>query len=86
MMFDFTQFVISTITTETHAENLAKHLIKKFVLLFGMVAIIIVNANSWFKSVFKYICAALGIIYWHIARVNHKVTSVEKDPRFLKKK
>ena len=80
-----TQFFISNITTETHAENLAKHFMKNLVLLFSMVPILFVDSHSWFKSVFKDICAALGIIYWPLARGNHKGMSIEKYHRFLKK-
>ena len=55
------------------------------VLLFGMVAILVVDANGWFKSVFKDMCAAMGIIYWHLKRGNHKGMIVEKYPRFINK-
>ena len=50
-----------------------------------MVAIIIFNDNIWFKSVFKDMCAALGIIYWYLTRGNHKDVSIEKYHRFLNK-
>ena len=85
-MYDLMQFVVSTITTDTHAEHLVKLFIKNVVLLFSMVVILAVDADSRFKSVFKYMCAALGIIYWPLARGNHKGTSVEKYHRFLKKR
>ena len=56
------------------------------VILFGIVAILIVNVESWFKSVFKDICAALGIIYWPLARGNHKGMRVENITAFSKKR
>ena len=50
-----------------------------------MVVIIVVYAECWFKIVFKYMCAALGIIYWPLARGNHKGINIEKYHLFLKK-
>ena len=76
---------MSTITTQTHAEHFAKTFMENAILLFGMVAIFVVDADSQFKSVFKDMCAALGIIYWSLDRGNHKGISVEKYHRFLKK-
>ena len=62
-MCDLTQFVVSTITTETHVEHLTKKLMENFILLFVMVAILAIDVNSWFKNVFNDMCAVLGIIY-----------------------
>ena len=55
------------------------------VISFGIVAILIVNVESWFKSVFKDMYAAPGIIYCTLTRGNYKGTSVEKYHRFLNK-
>ena len=52
------------------------------ILLFVMVEILFVNDNSWFKRVFKDIFATLGIIYWPLARENHKGASIEKYHSF----
>ena len=82
---DLMQFVVYTITTETHVECLANHFMKNVVLLFSMVTIIVVSAGSWFNIVFKDMCAALGIIYWTFAHGNNKVMSVKKNHRFLNK-
>ena len=84
-MCDLTQFVVSDITAETHAEHIAKNFIKNVVLLFGMVVILVIGVDCQLKRVLKYMCAALGIIYWPLAGGNHKGTSVEKYHRFLKK-
>ena len=62
-MCDLTQFVVSTITTETHAEHIAKGFMENVVLLFSMAVILVVDAGSWFNIVFKDMCASLGIIY-----------------------
>ena len=61
-MCGLTQVVVPTITTEKKSEHLAKLFMEAVVILFVMVAIIVVNYGSWFKSVFKYMCTALGII------------------------
>ena len=84
-MFDLTQFVISVITTETHAEHLEKLFMENFLLSFGILAIFVIDTNSRFKSVFKDICVALVIIYWSIARGNHKGVIVERYHQFLNK-
>ena len=84
-MYDLTQFVVSMITTETHVEHIAKIFMGNVVLLFGMVAILVLDADSCFKSIIKDIYPALGIIYWPLSCGNHKVMSVEKYHRFLNK-
>ena len=56
-----------------------------FVLSFGMVVILIIDADSRFKSIFKDMCAVLGIIYWPLAFGNQKSMSVEKYHLFLNK-
>ena len=80
-----TQFFVSTVTTETHAEHPTKILMNNFVLSFGMVAIPVVDTRICFKSVFKGMCAALGIVYWNLSCGNHKGTSIERYHFFLNK-
>ena len=84
-MCEISRFIVSTITTETHAEHLEKLFMDNVVLLFGMVANLVVDARSRFNSIFKDMCAALGIIYWPLARGNHKVISFGNYHLFLKK-
>ena len=84
-MYDLMQFVVSTITTDTHAEHLVKFFIKNVVLLFRMVVILVVDAASQFKSVFKDMCAALGIIYWPLELGNNKGMSIENVSHFSQK-
>ena len=55
------------------------------VLSFGVFAILVVDDGSRFKSVFKYIFAVLGIIYWPIAHGYNKGVSVEKYHHFQNK-
>ena len=63
-MCTLTQFFVPTITKEVHAEYLTKLFMENVVLLFSMVVILVVGANSQFNSIFKDIFTALGIIYW----------------------
>ena len=84
-MCDLMQFFVSTINTETHAEHLTKTFIENAVLLFSIVAILVDGAVSQFKNVFKDLCVSLGIIYWPLARGNHKYIFVEKYHCFLNK-
>ena len=84
-MCEILQFIVSTINTKTHAEHLEKLFMDNVVLLFGMVANLVVDASSRFNSIFKDMCAALGIIYWPLARGNHKVISVENYHLFINK-
>ena len=69
-MGDLTQFIVSAVTTETHAEHLTKTFMENFVLLFSIVVILVVDADIQLNSVFKDMCAALGIIYWPLAHRN----------------
>ena len=85
-MCDLMQLVAYNITTETHVEHLANLFMENIALSFGMVAILVVNAIFRFKSVFKDMCTALGIIYWPLSHGNHKGKSIEKYHRFLRKR
>ena len=84
-MCDLTRFVVSAITKWRHMEHLMKLFMDNFIILFSMVGIIYVDSGSWFKNVFKYMWAALGIIYWPLSHGNYKGVSVEKYHRFLNK-
>ena len=55
------------------------------VLTFGIVDVIVLDADSKFLGVFKTTCVALNIYSWPLSRVNHKGNSVEKYRRFLNK-
>ena len=70
---------------EAHAEYLAKNFMENVVLSFGMVAILLIDITSPFKSVIKDIFTSNGLIYWNLARGNHKAMSVEKYHHFLNK-
>ena len=55
-MSDLTQFIISCILTETNASALSKIFMAEVVLNFGMVAMVVVDANIRFCSMFEAMC------------------------------
>ena len=55
------------------------------VLSFGMVAVIVVDADSKFQGIFESLCDTLKLVFWPLARGNHKALSVERYHRFLNK-
>ena len=71
-MCDLTQFVISSVTTITTAESLAKLFMEEVVLSYGMIAILVVDADSWFNGNFEAMCKILRITSWQLSRRNHK--------------
>ena len=54
-------------------------------LSFGMTAVIVVDADIKFRSVFEYMCAAFKIHLSPLTLGNHKGLSVEKYHRFVNK-
>ena len=56
---------------------LAQALMEDVVLIFGMVDVVVVNVDSKLMHVFKEMCTALKIMFWPLARGNHKGNSVE---------
>ena len=85
LMCDLIQFVISSVFCNINAEILANTFMEVVSLSFGLTAVIVVDADSKFISVFEEMCTALKIHLWPLARGNHKGHSVEKYHRFLKK-
>ena len=84
-MCDLTQFVILSIKTDTKAESLAKLFMEEVVLSFGMVALVLVDADRRFRGAFEEMFKCLQITFWNLARGNHRINSVEKYHRFFKK-
>ena len=74
---DLTQFVIPIVVADPNAEILAKLFMEQVVLSFGMVAIVVVDADSKFLGVFMVMCKALDIWFWLLSRGNHKSLGVE---------
>ena len=57
-MCDLTQFVISIIVKDANSMNLGKLFMEQVVLSFGMVAVVVVDADSKFLHFFKDMCGA----------------------------
>ena len=77
-MCNLTQFVVSCIITDAQAEALSKVFMEQVILNFGMVAIVVVDADNRSKSIFEAMCELLKITFWPLARGNHKGMSTEK--------
>ena len=84
-MCDLTQFFIFIIVKEANSMNLGKLFMEQVVLSFGMVAVVVVDADSKFLHFFKDMCKQLNIKLWPLSRGNHKGMSVERYHRFLNK-
>ena len=82
---NLTQFLISIIVSDAHSEPLGKLFMEQVVFSFGMVAVIVVNADSKFLGLFTEMCNTLGLKLWALSRSNHKGLSVERYHRFLNK-
>ena len=52
---------------------------------FGIVAVVVVDADIKFIDLFKGICKAINIVFWPLSRGNHKGLSVKRYHRFLNK-
>ena len=84
-MCDLTQFVISIIVSDVHSEPLGKLFMKQVVFSFGIVTVIVVDADSKFLVLFEEMFNALGLKLWALSRSNHKGLSVEHYHIFLNK-
>ena len=84
-MCDLTQFVISTIVTNPNSTKLAQLFMEQVLLSYGMCSVVVVDADSKFRATVKDMCAKLKIMFWPLARGNHKGLSVERYHRFLNK-
>ena len=77
-MCDLAQFVISTIITNPNSTELARLFMEQVLLSYGMCSVVVVDAESKFQATFKDMCAKLNIMFWPLARGNHKGLSVER--------
>ena len=82
-MCDLTHFVVYYIIIDINTNAGAEIFMKEVVLNFGMVAVVVVDADSRSRSIFEAMCKVLKINLWPLARGNHKGNSVEKYHRFL---
>ena len=60
---DLTHFVIIMLVNGARSETLGKLFMEQVLLSFGIVAVVVVDANSKFLSVFEIMCLALGLIF-----------------------
>ena len=84
-MCDLTQFIVSSVIENPIAASLAQLFMEDVVLTFGMVAVVVVDADSKFLGEFEEMCKALKMIFWPLARGNHKGMGVERYHRFINK-
>ena len=76
---------MSTKILDPTAASLAKLFMESVILTLGMVAVVVVDADSKFKGLFKELCDILKITYWPLVRGNHKGNSTERYHRFINK-
>ena len=84
-MCNFTQFAFLIIAKDTYSEDLPSLFMKQVVLSFGMVSVVVVDADSKFFQIYKEICTALDIKFWPLSRGNHKGMNMERYHMFLNK-
>ena len=84
-MCDLTGFVLSQSTNAKTADALAELFMRHFLLKVGLCGLVVVDADSKFRSTFESMCKILGIRFHAAARGNHKAVSVERYFRVLNK-
>ena len=84
-MCDLTQFVVSSVTSDTTAASLSQLIMENVFLKYGMSAVIVVDAANNFRGIFEQMCKILHITLWPLSRGNHHGLSVERYHRFLNK-
>ena len=62
-MCDLTQFIVSYILIDTRSEDLSISFMEQVILTYGMVAVVVVDADSWFRSTFESMCKLLKLIF-----------------------
>ena len=62
-MCDLTQFIASCILIDTRSEDLSICFMEQVILTYGMVAVVVVDADSWFRSTFESMCKLLKLIF-----------------------
>ena len=84
-MCNLTQFIVSCILTETNTSAWSKIFMTEVVLNFGMVAVVVVDADSRSRRTFKALSKILKLTFWSLVRGNHRGNSVERYHWFLNK-
>lgn len=76
-MCNLTQFIGSYILTGTRAETLSKNIMEKVMLNFGMVDVVVIDADSRFRITFEAMCFILKWIFQPLSHEIHKGNRVE---------
>ena len=84
-MCDLTQFVVSCIRIDTRSEPMSNFFMEQVILIFVMVAAVVVDTDSRFRSTFEVMCKLLNLTFWPLSHGNHKGNSVEHYYSFLNK-
>lgn len=63
-------------------KDIRKIVIAQIVFTFGMVAVVVVDANSKFLHLFEEMCKVLGFNFWPLYRGDHMGKSKESAPGF----
>ena len=77
-MCNLTQCSVSSLLHDPTTAVLAEVFMQEVVLSFGVVAVVVVDADNKFCGTFEEACNTLKITFWTLARVNHKGNSVER--------
>ena len=62
-MCDLTQFIFFCKLIDTHFEALSKNIMEQVILTFGMVAVVVVDADNRFRSTFEAMCKILKLAF-----------------------
>ena len=62
-MYDVTQFIASSSTTDINVAHLAHLFIADVILTFGICLVVVIGDGSSFKRVFKSMCNVLSMVY-----------------------
>ena len=66
-MCDLTQFTVSILVHKATSEILGKLVMNQVVFTFGMVAVIVIDADSKFLYLFEEMCLSLGFKFWPLS-------------------
>ena len=79
------QFVIYSVVRNINAEGPANKFMEDVALSFGTTSVVVVDADSKFRSILEEMCTALKIHFYPLAQGNHKGLLVEKYHRYFYK-
>ena len=62
-MCDLNQFIVSCILIDTRSEALSKNIMEQVILTFGMAVVVVMDADSRFRSTFEAMCKLLKLTF-----------------------